>query len=1430
MNISEVEKQRLANLCNIRDSNSNIELECLFNHSGSIHFTEFSRLLKYIKSKAFTKSDRKYIKNTWNFIKSEDTLDITVHKNDIIHRRSDFNIRTTITSKEDISKYCQTNSLDGIRTKNLYKKSHQVQDGFHDYKRRDILLTSLLPGDKVIVKTATEGYINGTVKHIEYITKLKKKYFIEDRRGKQFVTEDHNDIELIQYGMYLSDHDIKINIKSEVDIENLDVKDDKDYYEQEASAHYDTYGEFLRSNGGLKKVYKTYRLKNRYSYRYNSLRLDLTVVRSSASELNNKGYMVQKPTLNLIDSNLISEDKQYEVELEIDYDYNRRHGIYNTSDVSLHILKILYEIKLHINHYPSIISKQESKIVLDTYKALIRSNHKQILEKKLTIIKYMLQEKKIESLSEEERVTYLESTPLVTITDIPATYVSEYQALIKSNKSNIIKLKKKYESMLDNIQHTRGSYSNNKTYFIGPKLVSMNIKDIQEKSSDTILKENYSVTDKADGLGMLMYIYGTDHLSDVDIQTITSSKHVSDGKDILDPYRGHIYLIDQNVNVYKTHLSLQEDQIDTYVNTLFNGEYLDSDSRRNKINVFKIYDAYIFNNKDIKHLPLQHKKTGKESRINYIRTFLESDDDIDINKLVYKQKPITDYTNNILQISKKKFLYSYPKVSKKTNKITTTLFKHSRQLWDKYTSNLSIYKYDGLIYTPCDTPVGYSNNSCDYDLFTHTTWSKNIKWKPPYENTIDFLVKEVKEETNINGNIIYSPLIQTKRNTQDGTAVYKKYKTFHLYVGKNVNNSGNSCSNNMRQRNRYLPVQFVPSILYDDMAYVANIEINPSDNEAYSKHWDHTTNEWKQSSFDIIKDNTIVEFAYSNFDEEDGHYKTDKTFRWIPIRTRHDKTFSYKKGTVEKKKLYNMLKYILHLRKNSFNDSTNRDFKSSIKHYLKAIKHIINDVPFIKINYKTRNYNDLLNQIIHHKDNIITYYSSYEYISKYININYGNNFNTANSNWFSIHNPITEDMITTGKHIPTMDIYELKYYNQSINIKRSKSISIQLQRFHNLIKTNMISNITSIIRGDQSDKKINLLDLASGKGGDLYKWINNGIHNVVGIDKVYDNIYNSFDGACIRRTHYSEKNNNKMPIIDFVVADVSKSLQDTSNFIDMFSKDRWFTRYISTTFDIVTMMFALHYMFNDEDSISMLVQNINSTIKKGGYFIGCCFDGKAVFDLLKDVQLNESKIGYKKGEVIWKIQKKYSLTSWTQSDETDDSIFYDLPIDVYIRSINMTITEYLVNFNVFIKKLEEVNIKLIDSTPFETIYNDLPSNKKHLSEDEKTLSFLNRQFIFQKVSDKDIVVNRMVDVALQLVNNEMGKNTFKFKKNKKNLIKELKSSTKTEQFWNELIQLITIYIDETNLKEELPILGKDFDTIMNNVFTVLRTKIKLIKL
>ena len=92
--------------------------------------------------------------------------------------------------------------------------------------------------------------------------------------------------------------------------------------------------------------------------------------------------------------------------------------------------------------------------------------------------------------------------------------------------------------------------------------------------------------------------------------------------------------------------------------------------------------------------------------------------------------------------------------------------------------------------------------------------------------------------------------------------------------------------------------------------------------------------------------------------------------------------------------------------------------------------------------------------------------------------NYGNAYHVAQSNWHSIHNPITIGMITRGKNIPDELGDDDVYYNKIKGNTHTKA----LRDFHNLyVKNTLIKSVAN--SGDT------LIDYAVGKGGDIPKWI-----------------------------------------------------------------------------------------------------------------------------------------------------------------------------------------------------------------------------------------------------------------------------------------------------------------------------------------------------
>ena len=81
-------------------------------------------------------------------------------------------------------------------------------------------------------------------------------------------------------------------------------------------------------------------------------------------------------------------------------------------------------------------------------------------------------------------------------------------------------------------------------------------------------------------------------------------------------------------------------------------------------------------------------------------------------------------------------------------------------------------------------------------------------------------------------------------------------------------------------------------------------------------------------------------------------------------------------------------------------------------------------------------------------------------VSKSIRLNYGNAVSVAHNIWSTIHNPVTVNIITTGKEIPNLSEEEAKYYNRKNDEKKDKSITIHLQTFHNkIIKSRILLNV-----------------------------------------------------------------------------------------------------------------------------------------------------------------------------------------------------------------------------------------------------------------------------------------------------------------------------------------------------------------------------------
>ena len=226
-------------------------------------------------------------------------------------------------------------------------------------------------------------------------------------------------------------------------------------------------------------------------------------------------------------------------------------------------------------------------------------------------------------------------------------------------------------------------------------------------------------------------------------------------------------------------------------------------------------------------------------------------------------------------------------------------------------------------------------------------------------------------------------------------------------------------------------------------------------------------------------------------------------------------------------------------------------------------------------------------------------------------------------------------------------------------------------KFHNNIKRKYINKYAG--------KK--LLDLASGRGGDLDKWVKNKkIKKVVG----YDINENSVKEAIKRLGKIKRLNKD----ISFYVKDLSNRVLNCNE-----------------KFDTITCQFAFHYFFKNPKTLNTILSSIKNCSKNGTIFICTLFDG----DLIK------SDFIYPEFEI-----KKISKDSRAE---------YNNKISVYIKDsiLNVPEIEYLVRPKFLIKKLSSIHFELIETKSFKSFSED------ELSETEKIFSGLNKIYIFRKI-------------------------------------------------------------------------------------------------
>lgn len=706
--------------------------------------------------------------------------------------------------------------------------------------------------------------------------------------------------------------------------------------------------------------------------------------------------------------------------------------------------------------------------------------------------------------------------------------------------------------------------------------VSLEIQHVTE-----IIPNRYAITDKADGDRYFLIIF-----------------------------QNGVYLINTNLMVKDTGIILDK-KLEKYNGTMFDGEYIYMP--KEKRHVFMTFDCTRVGSTDLK--PIVSLMQRLENADKVIEECFIFKGQIGFK---FKSPPQQETFNldNVSQFYGKELLRyydvlnkdihtdrEYPLIRRKyfmpvLGALRWEIFKYSVEFWSKYSEDSKVkypYLLDGLIYQPLEQAYITNVQESKY---------QDYKWKPPVKNSMDFYIEFKKDPQtgkilDVYDNSLVSDKLDISGTT--GTVENKPYRICTLYVGKSV-------------EGREVPIPF---------------EQNFGISEAYIYQRD---GEIRDLSGDIITDKTVVEFYYQN----DPNIIPEQ--RWVPIKTRYDKTESVEK--------YGK-------RYGNYSGTAERIWRSIINPVL-----MDDFVELAKGNTDKRNFYDIkikeMNSKISHQL-IVAVNKERKYYQKVSKI-------AATMRQF--HNFIKSNLIYTYCNI----MYQSNKQQSVLDIGFGRGGDIQKYYY----------TAVDYLVGIDFDAE----GLISPVDGAISR-------------------YNAFrrKKPNFPKMYFIQADARALFDYDSQVKALSGMTDLNRKLLQKFFPNVGEGQKTSL-FDRISCQFAMHYFLKDNISWSNFKHNLKNHLRNGGYFVATTFDAREVIKVLGDndgyiVYYDEADGNKKK---FFEIIKRYGVTSDT--DVIGPGAGIDVYMSWAFDEDSYQ-TEYLVDFEFVKKDLEkDADLELVDSDLF----------------------------------------------------------------------------------------------------------------------------------
>lgn len=237
---------------------------------------------------------------------------------------------------------------------------------------------------------------------------------------------------------------------------------------------------------------------------------------------------------------------------------------------------------------------------------------------------------------------------------------------------------------------------------------------------------------------------------------------------------------------------------------------------------------------------------------------------------------------------------------------------------------------------------------------------------------------------------------------------------------------------------------------------------------------------------------------------------------------------------------------------------------------------------------------------------------------------------------------------------------------------RRQSRIYRLRTFNNWLKSVLINLHTR--------PGYSVLDLCCGKGGDLNKWVAVNVTSYVACDVAELSVkeamkrYNDLSQAPFR-PFFLVGDCFGVPVSNFLAAE--------------------------QTFDVVSCQFAIHYAFESEDRVRMLLRNVTERLKPGGFFVGTTVDANVLVRKIRAVDGDEISSN------VYRIKLDERFVSKRFKRGDPYGIRYFFTLDQRVEDC----PEFLVHFPSFQALALEFDLELFMLCNFHDFYAEFASDK-----------------------------------------------------------------------------------------------------------------------